>query len=80
MNSSWFNVWLSSFNSINNGYIIFIIFSVILFKLIETFVIKSFYNKKSKNNYNHFFIDNAKNNKFSSINNCTFNNYLKNLN
>ena len=41
---------------------------------------KSFYNKTSKNNYNHFFIDNAKNNKFSSINNCTFNNYLKNLN
>jgi len=41
---------------------------------------KSFYNKTSKNNYNHFFIDNAKNNKFSSINDCTFNNYLKNLN
>ena len=34
---------------------------------------KSLYNKTSKNNYNHFFIDNNKNNKFSSINNCTFN-------
>ena len=41
---------------------------------------KSLYNKTSKNNYNHFFLDNNKNNKFSSINNCTFNNYLKNLN
>ena len=42
--------------------------------------INKHYNKTSNSNYNHFFIDNAKNNKFSSINNCTFNNYLKNLN
>ena len=33
---------------------------------------KSLYNKASKNNYNHFFIDNSKNNKFCSINNFTF--------
>jgi hypothetical protein len=41
-----------------------------------------FYSKTSCNNYNHFFNgnNNNKNKKFTSINDCTFNNYLKNLN
>ena len=37
----------------------------------------SLYNKTSNSN---FFTNDIKNSKFSSINNCTFNNYLKNLN
>ena len=40
----------------------------------------SHYNKTPNTNYNHFFKDDNKNKKFSSINDCTFNNYLKNLN
>ena len=38
------------------------------------------YNKTSNSNYNHFFNNDNKNKKFTSINDCTFNNYLKNLN
>ena len=38
------------------------------------------YNKTSNSNYNHFFNNDNKGKKFSSINDCTFNNYLKNLN
>ena len=42
--------------------------------------INKHYNKTSNSNYNHFFNNDNKNKKFSSINDCTFNNYLKNLN